>query len=484
MHPIRIRPWVVVCCALVFVMCSQPATANTLCVTPGGSVFCFATIQSAVNAAAPNDVIKVAPGVYQEDVTIGKSVSLLGAGDDPSVIDATGLPNGVFVDGFDHPGLSNVTVAGFTVKNAQFEGILVVSASDVTIRDNHVTDNDKSSGLLFTGATNGCPGQPAFETDETGDCGGAIHLIGTANSIVSGNLITGNADGLLISDETAESNNNLVTHNTMKDNPLECGIVLASHPPVGHTVAPYAPHFGVDHNTVSENVSTGNGVQIGGAGVGLFSDGNGQGRVSGNVIIGNQLIGNGLGGVALHTHVGPNFHLPADDMSANKIVGNFIAKNLPDTFDTATPGSVGININSGEGGSPVIGMVISQNVIRDEDVDIAINTPAEVDIHLNDLLDGKIGVANVCVFDFTSNSVPPNCTGTVDATENFWGCDDGPGAGDCTTTSGSNILFTPWLRKSIGGDGEDRFKDDAFRFKGGDVRYVAQLLLTKRTSLN
>jgi parallel beta-helix repeat protein len=30
-------------------------------------------------------------------------------------------------------------------------------------------------------------------------------LVGTVNSIVSGNLISGNADGVLISDETAES---------------------------------------------------------------------------------------------------------------------------------------------------------------------------------------------------------------------------------------------------------------------------------------
>ena len=46
-------------------------------------------------------------------------------------------------------------------------------------------------------------------------------------------------------------------------------------------------------------------MQIGGSGVGMFSDGAGPGRVSGNVIIHNKLIGNGLGGVALHTHVGP-----------------------------------------------------------------------------------------------------------------------------------------------------------------------------------
>jgi hypothetical protein len=136
---------------------------------------------------------------------------------------------------------------GFTVENAQFEGILAVSATKITISNNHVINNDKSSGLSFTGAATGCPGQPAYEMDETGDCGGAIHFIGVSNSTVSGNFITGNADGLLISDETAISEGNLVTLNNVSNNPLECGIVLASHPPVGSSAPYFAPHHGVVH---------------------------------------------------------------------------------------------------------------------------------------------------------------------------------------------------------------------------------------------
>jgi hypothetical protein len=271
--------------------------------------------------------------------------------------------------------------------------------------------------------------------------------VGTVNSIVSGNLITGNADGILISDETAESRDNLLIRNIITNNPLECGIVLASHPPSGKTSPPFAPHHGVNHNTVAENISSDNGVKIGGAGAGMFTDGAGQGRVSGNVIIRNKLTGNGLGGVALHTHVGPAFGLPADDMSGNKIIGNFIAGNLADQADTATPGRVGININSGGGGSPVLGTVISHNIIRDEDVDIAVNTPAEVDIHLNDLRGGKLGVADVCALDGARI-----CTGTIDATENFWGCRKGPGGEECSSTSGTNIVWTPWLDKPVAGE--------------------------------
>lgn len=105
---------------------------------------------------------------------------------------------------------------------------------------------------------------------------------------------------------------------------------------------------------------------------------------------------------------------------------------------------MGININSGDGGSPILGTVISQNVIHDEAVDIAINTPAVVDVHLNDLDGGKLGVADVCALDGASI-----CTGKIDATENFWGCPAGPGGRGCSAASGTDILPTPWLNTPI-----------------------------------
>jgi len=435
-------PFVIGCALLIAGLC-QSAFAKTLCVNHSGSNGCFTSINSAVSAASALDVINVWPGTYKEDVIIGMPLSLIGSGAGSTIVDATGMPNGVFVDGFDHAGLAHVILAGFTVKNAQWEGVLVVSASDVTIRDNHIVNNTQAPSH-FTGAPEGCSGQPSFELDETGDCGGGLHLIGVRDSIVSGNLISKNDDGILVSDESAASHDILITHNNVTDNPGECGIVLASHPPVG---AIGSAHHGIWHITVSENDAQNNGVQVGGAGVGIFSDGNGQGRNSQNVIIHNRLIGNGLGGVALHTHVGPNFGLPADNMDGNQIIGNFIAKNLADLDDTATGGRVGININSGGGGTPVRGTIITQNTITDEDIDVAVNTPALVSVHLNNLLGGKTGVANVCSLD-----PPAPCTGGAVATDNFWGCAKGPGATGCSTASDASIITTPWLSEPATGD--------------------------------
>lgn len=437
-------PLIVPC--LILMAGLNQAAAKTICVNPKG-FGCYSTIQSAVNAAASNDVIRVGPGIYAEEVTIGKPLSLIGTSPAQSTIEANNLAHGIFVDGYDYPGLSNVTIAGFTVRGALFEGILVVSASNVRIRNNNVIDNDSTSGLSFTGALTGCPNQPGsgiYETDETGDCGGAIHMVGTVNSIVSGNTATGNADGILLSDETAESKGNLITSNIVVNNPLECGIVFGSHPPAGQTMTvPLPPHNGINNNIVSGNIASGNGVEVGGSGVGLFSDGAGPGTVSGNVISGNQLTGNGIPGVAFHSHVGPAFGAPADNFSGNVVIRNYIAGNGADTADTATPGPTGININSGGGGSPINGTVISGNVITDEDVAIAVNSPSEVDANYNDLLNGQIGVANVCALDNAA------CTGTINAIENYWGCAAGPGNTGCASVSGSNILFTPWLTKPV-----------------------------------
>ena len=95
----------------------QLSAAGTLCVNPAGSHNCFSSIQTAVNHASANDVINVEAGTYKEEVDIGIPLAIIGAGNHAAIIDATGLPHGIFVDGFDHPGLKQVIITGLTVEN-------------------------------------------------------------------------------------------------------------------------------------------------------------------------------------------------------------------------------------------------------------------------------------------------------------------------------------------------------------------------------
>jgi hypothetical protein len=189
--------------------------------------------------------------------------------------------------------------------------------------------------------------------------------------------------------------------------------------------------FGVFHNTIAENESSSNGLAVegAGAGVGIFDSIPGT-QNYGNVVINNELKDNGLPGVAMHSHA------PGQNLNDNLIVGNRISGNGADTEDAATPGPTGINVF---GVSPITGTVISGNVIDDEAVDIATNTPAQVNVHLNDLLGENIGVDNIST---------DKVHGTVDATENWWGSPGGPGTEGATTVNGV-VFFTPWLSHPI-----------------------------------
>jgi hypothetical protein len=63
-------------------------------------------------------------------------------------------------------------------------------------------------------------------------------------------------------------------------------------------------------------------------------------------------------------------------------------------------------------------------------------SPSLVNVHFNDLLGGQVGVDNIG-------------TGTVNATENWWESQRGPGAERGTKVEGTGVTFSPWLRFPI-----------------------------------
>lgn len=409
---------------------SSLAVASTLCVHPNGGFGCKSTISAAVAAAAAGDTIVVAPGTYKEAVVITKPVSLVALDGTWPTIDAKGLPNGIFINGMSaapNPGVSNVVISGFKIRNANFEGILVANASDVTIVGNHVLDNNKS--LDVAGAE--CPGIPAFETNEGMDCGEGIHLIAVDHSSVVRNESENNSGGILISDETGPTHHNLVSGNSVHDNPYACGITMASHGPATTVIPTARISFGITSNTIAHNNSTHNGLGIpgAGAGVGIFAPFPGT-MSSGNFVVDNDLHDNGLPGVTMHNHASAPAPAPGINLNDNVIFGNRISGNAADTADAATSGPTGINVYST---APITGTVISQNVFDDEKVDVAFKAPSgQVNVHLNDFNAYAIGIDNLG-------------TGTVDATENWWGCILGPASKRCASVAGPNVASTPWL---------------------------------------
>jgi parallel beta-helix repeat protein len=415
----------IVFCALALALAFQPVSAATLCVNPAGTSGCQTTIGAAVAAAAAGDIIQVGAGTYKEEVTVSVTLSLIGAGSATTIIDATGLANGINIEGPASTGVpppcisacvSGVVVSGFTVQNANFQGIIVQNASFVTIWNNQVLNNNKSLSLSATAAPT-CPGlATALQAGEGFDCGEGVNLTGVDHSVIANNVIQHNAGGILISDDLGATHDNVISGNLVSDNAFDCGITLASH-----------SGMGVYHNTISGNQSLRNGLQEfgAGAGVGIFAAGPGL-QNYGNVVVNNQLMGNGLPGVAMHNHAAPA-GAPAVNLDDNMIVGNIISQNGADTEDTATSGPTGINIASI---APVNGTVVSQNVISQESIALAFRAPGEVTAALNNFA-ASTGIDNAGA-------------GTVDATQNWWGCLGGPGSPACAISIGS-VTFAPWL---------------------------------------
>jgi nitrous oxidase accessory protein NosD len=405
------------------------AAAATLCVKPGGKSGCKSSISAAVAAASAGDTIEVAQGTYKEQVIITKQLSLIAADGSNPTIDANGRSNGIFINGMwaaPNAGVAGVLVSGFTIRNANFEGVLIANGTDITITGNHILDNNRS--LDVSGAS--CPDLPiTFETSEQMDCGEGIHLIATDHSLIVRNESENNSGGILITDETGSSHDNVVRENYVHDNPYACGITMASHPPATAVIPTAKVSFGMMHNVISHNRSVHNGLGApgAGAGVGIFAPGPGSTSTA-NVVIGNVLEDNGLPGVTMHNH-GFSTMAPPVNLNDNVIVGNHISGNKADTADAMTSGPTGINIFSM---APITGTVISQNVFDDEAIDIAFNAPSgQINAHFNDFNNG-IGVDNLS-------------TGTVDATENWWNCAGGPEGKRCATTAGSGVVSTPWL---------------------------------------
>lgn len=409
--------------------CAASAHAATLCVDQHGKAGCLTTISDAVAAAAPGDTVQVDPGTYHEDVVITQSVSLVGSGRYHTTIDATGLSNGIFISGPANNSLEQVVVKGFTIQNANFEGILVKNATDVTIFHTIVRSNDQSLDPVDSL----CPGQPAFETSEGGDCGQGIHLIGVDHSVVAFNDVEQNAGGILVSDETGTSHDDVITRNFVFNNDYNGGITLASHPAYGGTGNTKLA-FGVYDNVVSNNDSIQNGFggTGGGAGLGLYALAAGT-RVFSNSITGNRLVGNSYAGLAIHNDLnfGPSAASPNPDLNDNSIVGNYIAGNGVDPAASITK-PTGISIF---GVTPVVDLVVADNVIENEGIDVAWNSASNLNLHLNDLGSGGVGVANF------------NAKGQVNAREDWWGCSGGPGAPGCSTIQGTaeSVSYTPWL---------------------------------------
>ena len=294
----------------------------------------FRTIQSAVNAARPGSTVVVCKGTYHEQVVLNKPLSLQGQ---RATIDQAGVTPAFQVT---LPGLGTQTIfagvvmvssdirfTGFTVTHAQGEGILAAGLgrelTGISISHNAVVHNDLGFGVPT-------PKSTYFECQANGqipgDCGEGIHFTAVAYSAIKGNIIAFNSGGMLISDETGPTHNNLIAGNVVTGNSTDCGITMPGHNSnaLDANGQPQPSVAGVYDNVVRGNVVTNNGLKGEGAGV-LFANAGPGTAVYGNLVRGNYIAGNELSGVTFHAHLLPPGTF--EDLSGNKVIGNSIGTN-------------------------------------------------------------------------------------------------------------------------------------------------------------
>ncbi len=305
----------------------------------------FQTIQSAVKAAPSGGTVVVCQGTYHEQVVITKPLSLQGKW---ATIDQKGVTPTLKVT---IPGIGKETIfaavvmlssdirfSGFTVTNALGEGIVAAGLggdiSDISISHNAVVHNDLGGGVP--------PKSTYFECTPMGqipnDCGEGVHFVGVAYSHITRNYIADNSGGVLLSDDTGPTHNNLVANNVVTGNSTDCGITVPGHNPNAVSAkGKLQPSVaGVYANVIRGNVVTNNGVAGEGAGV-LFANASAGTASYDNLVQGNYIAGNGLSGVTMHAHtIKPG---QFEDLSGNKVIGNTIGKNNLDGDTLDAPAS-------------------------------------------------------------------------------------------------------------------------------------------------
>jgi nitrous oxidase accessory protein NosD len=344
----------------------------------------YSTIKAGLQAAPAWSTVVVCPGTYHEQVVIKKPVSLIGL---HAAINQQGVTPSLVLN-VPHIGMlpifagvvvlrSHVSIQGFKVSNALGEGILAAGIngdiSHVSIRHNAVLHNDLGGGVP--------PASTYFECQPMGpipgDCGEGVHFIAVANSTVNGNFIAHNSGGVLLTDETGPTHNNLIANNIVTRNESDCGITVPGHNPAALNAQgqPQPSVAGVYDNVIAHNVVTNNGLKGDGAGV-LFANASAGTASYDNLVIGNFIAGNGLSGVTMHAHtlMPGQFEL----LSGNKIIGNRIGTNNIDGDTLDAPASptdlktTGVLVFSG--GAPVT-VVIAHNHIFNNHFGIWLSKP-------------------------------------------------------------------------------------------------------------
>ena len=178
----------------------------------------YSTIQEAIDASNPGDIIYVSKGTYYEHLAITKDrLVLVGENVSTTIIDGNQTGTGIRILA------NNVTITGFTIQGSglQYEedqGIYVYRSSNQTIAGNII--HNCHVGIRVHDSRNS---RIIENTVGNNSDSGIILQVNTRNTFINGNNITNN--GYVGINVFAYADNNTISENTIMNNGY-CGIQL------------------------------------------------------------------------------------------------------------------------------------------------------------------------------------------------------------------------------------------------------------------
>ena len=399
------------------------------------------TIQPAINAAAAGDRILICEGTYVEQPNVDKSLSVIGAGAGsiitapPCTLNPRPEPCGNLI--------TRYTLSGFSVIPVVHAG-----ADDITVRDLTIDGDQQdfeNGNWLFTGVS-------------------GINVDGLEvrdNTIV--NILRNPFDGVQTGygvrlDNTDNASRSVVIDGNAISNYQKGGIVVRG--------------IGLD-GTVTDNVITGRGAQPDIAQNGISFGLGMSGTVSGNTVTQNKcnqatcgpdLTSNSQGtGLTMST-----LATPGADVT---ITGNDFSQNDTGIFSRVRDGSLRTITNNTLVDNRYSGLFVdwgrieaAGNTISGGNVGVGAASFAGGFLPEVHLFGNTITGAGTGVWLYQSPALPPapvvtadhnrivgNAVGfdngsnaSIDAQNNWWGCNEGPAHLDCDSVVGS-VDFDPWL---------------------------------------
>lgn len=187
----------------------------------------------------------------------------------------------------------------------------------------------------------------------------------------------------------------------------------------------------IQSSTISNNIAT----QSVGGGIAFI---NGAGN-PGNLTISNSTISGNIAGAGIGAGQGGGIFISLDTGSTASISGSMFTSNAAQSFDAADPGRGGA-VYHASGALTITGTTFSGNSATTSGGGNgeggAIYSNSGVLTADNNSMSGDTASNGSGIFRLDSVQ--------ADASNNWWGCNAGPGNSGCDTISG-NVNYTPWI---------------------------------------